>query len=170
MFLPQRKAFLTSGLVVGALFFSCSLVLLFGVKEQPGESPMSDGADGSSESFPIQKYQATRQSENTTHMLTCITFKINFITSRTSQLFPRCVIWVLFPAPVRSDDKARPSYLTSLKMLMRHIPYQRLVLGFVFSALAFQVQKIHPCRIIFNSRFCIFAVTFLYAFQMIMKP
>ncbi|XP_034447139.1 sodium-dependent lysophosphatidylcholine symporter 1 [Hippoglossus hippoglossus] len=73
-----RKAFLTSGLVVGALFFLCSLVLVFGVKEQP--------------------------------------------------------------APVRSDDKARPSYLTSLKMLIRHIPYQRLVLGFVFSALAFQMS------------------------------
>ncbi|XP_047196066.1 LOW QUALITY PROTEIN: sodium-dependent lysophosphatidylcholine symporter 1-B-like [Hippoglossus stenolepis] len=73
-----RKAFLTSGLVVGALFFLCSLVLVFGVKEQP--------------------------------------------------------------APVRSDDKAQPSYLTSLKMLIRHIPYQRLVLGFVFSALAFQMS------------------------------
>ncbi|XP_053279969.1 sodium-dependent lysophosphatidylcholine symporter 1-B-like [Pleuronectes platessa] len=73
-----RKAFLTSGLVVGALFFLCSLVLVFGVKEQP--------------------------------------------------------------APVRSDDKPRPSYLTSLKMLIHHIPYQRLVLGFVFSALAFQVS------------------------------
>ncbi|XP_070695875.1 sodium-dependent lysophosphatidylcholine symporter 1-B-like [Pempheris klunzingeri] len=72
-----QKAFLTSALVMAALFFLCSLVLLLGVKEQR--------------------------------------------------------------APLCSDDKVRPSYLTSLKMLMCHIPYQRLVLGFVFSVLAFQM-------------------------------
>lgn len=61
--------------------------------------------------------------------------------------FPRFVtpppwhlIVVLFSAPQCSDDKVQPSYLTSLKMLLCHIPYQRLVLGFVFSVLAFQVQ------------------------------
>uniref|UniRef100_A0A3Q3FCK0 Major facilitator superfamily domain containing 2a-like 2 n=1 Tax=Labrus bergylta TaxID=56723 RepID=A0A3Q3FCK0_9LABR len=43
-------------------------------------------------------------------------------------------------APPCSDDKVRPSYLTSLKMLTRHIPYQRLVLGFVFCVLAFQMS------------------------------
>ncbi|CAN9516034.1 unnamed protein product [Ophioblennius macclurei] len=73
-----QKAFLTSGLVVGALFFLCGLVLFLGVKEQRG--------------------------------LLC------------------------------SDDKARPSYLTSLKLLICHVPYQRLVLGFVFSAFAFQMS------------------------------
>nr|XP_043893200.1 sodium-dependent lysophosphatidylcholine symporter 1-B-like isoform X3 [Solea senegalensis] len=73
-----QKAFLTSGLVVGALFFLCSLVLFLGVKEQQ--------------------------------------------------------------APVCPDDKVRPSYLASLKMLMCHVPYQRLVLGFVFSTLAFQMS------------------------------
>ncbi|MEQ2247583.1 hypothetical protein ILYODFUR_010830 [Ilyodon furcidens] len=36
------------------------------------------------------------------------------------------------------DDRTQPSYLSSLKMLISHIPYQRLVLGFVFSVLAFQ--------------------------------
>ncbi|XP_022618777.1 sodium-dependent lysophosphatidylcholine symporter 1-like [Seriola dumerili] len=73
-----QKAFLTSSLVMGALFFLCSLVLFLGVKEQQ--------------------------------------------------------------APLCSDDKVRPPYLTSLKMLICHIPYQRLVLGFVFSALAMQMS------------------------------
>ncbi|XP_040921956.1 sodium-dependent lysophosphatidylcholine symporter 1 [Toxotes jaculatrix] len=73
-----QKAFLTSALVMGALFFLCSLVLFLGVKEQRG--------------------------------------------------------------PLCSDDKVQPPYLTSLKMLICHIPYQRLVLGFVFSALAFQMS------------------------------
>uniref|UniRef100_A0A8C4I6Y4 Major facilitator superfamily domain containing 2a-like 2 n=1 Tax=Dicentrarchus labrax TaxID=13489 RepID=A0A8C4I6Y4_DICLA len=66
---PQN-AFLTSALVMGALFFLCSLVLFLGVQEQ----------------------------------------------------------------------QVRPSYLTSLKLLICHKPYQRLVLGFVFSALAFQMS------------------------------
>ncbi|XP_051280970.1 sodium-dependent lysophosphatidylcholine symporter 1-like isoform X2 [Dicentrarchus labrax] len=73
-----HKAFLTSALVMGALFFLCSLVLFLGVQEQQ--------------------------------------------------------------APVCSDEKVRPSYLTSLKLLICHKPYQRLVLGFVFSALAFQMS------------------------------
>ncbi|XP_023260878.1 sodium-dependent lysophosphatidylcholine symporter 1-like [Seriola lalandi dorsalis] len=73
-----QKAFLTSSLVMGALFFLCSLVLFLGVKEQQ--------------------------------------------------------------APLCSDNKVRPPYLTSLKMLICHIPYQRLVLGFVFSALAMQMS------------------------------
>ncbi|XP_049436949.1 sodium-dependent lysophosphatidylcholine symporter 1-B-like [Epinephelus fuscoguttatus] len=73
-----QKAFLTSALVMGALFFLCSLVLFLGVKEQR--------------------------------------------------------------APLCSDDKVRTSYLTSLKMLICHVPYQRLVLGFVFSVLAFQMS------------------------------
>ncbi|XP_059189048.1 sodium-dependent lysophosphatidylcholine symporter 1-B-like [Centropristis striata] len=73
-----QKAFLTSALVMGGLFFLCSLVLFLGVKEQQ--------------------------------------------------------------APLCPNDKVRPSYLTSLKMLICHIPYQRLVLGFVFSVLAFQMS------------------------------
>ncbi|XP_026188951.1 sodium-dependent lysophosphatidylcholine symporter 1-B-like [Mastacembelus armatus] len=73
-----QKAFITSALVMGALFFLCSLVLFLGVKEQH--------------------------------------------------------------APLCSDDNVRPPYLTSLKMLMCHAPYQRLVLGFVFSVLAFQMS------------------------------
>uniref|UniRef100_A0A3B4VMR8 Major facilitator superfamily domain containing 2a-like 2 n=1 Tax=Seriola dumerili TaxID=41447 RepID=A0A3B4VMR8_SERDU len=36
-----QKAFLTSSLVMGALFFLCSLVLFLGVKEQQGESQMA---------------------------------------------------------------------------------------------------------------------------------
>ncbi|XP_034393708.1 sodium-dependent lysophosphatidylcholine symporter 1 [Cyclopterus lumpus] len=73
-----QKAFLTSALIMGALFFICSLILFLGVKEQR--------------------------------------------------------------APLCSGDPVRPSYLASLKMLMRHIPFQRLVLGFVFTALAFQMS------------------------------
>ncbi|XP_047459242.1 sodium-dependent lysophosphatidylcholine symporter 1-B-like [Mugil cephalus] len=73
-----QKAFLTSALVIGALFFLCSLVLFLGVKEQR--------------------------------------------------------------APMCSDDSVRPSYVASLKMLICHTPYQRLVLGFVFSTLAFQMS------------------------------
>ncbi|KAM4610614.1 sodium-dependent lysophosphatidylcholine symporter 1-B-like [Polymixia lowei] len=73
-----QKAFLTSALVMGALFFLCSLVLFLGVKEQQ--------------------------------------------------------------APLCSDEKLQVSYLTSLKMLVCHVPYQRLVLGFLFSALAFQMS------------------------------
>uniref|UniRef100_A0A672ZH12 Zgc:171501 n=1 Tax=Sphaeramia orbicularis TaxID=375764 RepID=A0A672ZH12_9TELE len=78
VFYPQQKAFLTSALVMGALFFLCSLIIFLGVKEQR--------------------------------------------------------------APLCSTEKARPSFLTSLKMLVCHVPYHRLVLGFVFSALAFQMS------------------------------
>uniref|UniRef100_A0A096LU60 Major facilitator superfamily domain containing 2a-like 2 n=1 Tax=Poecilia formosa TaxID=48698 RepID=A0A096LU60_POEFO len=38
------------------------------------------------------------------------------------------------------DAVERPSCLSSLKMLMCHVPYQRLVLGFVFCVLAFQMS------------------------------
>ncbi|KAM4563491.1 sodium-dependent lysophosphatidylcholine symporter 1-B-like isoform 2-T2 [Odontesthes bonariensis] len=72
-----QKAFLVSALVMGALFFLCSVVLFFGVREERA---------------------------------------------------PLC------------SDKMRPSYLNSLKMLISHVPYQRLVLGFVFSVLAFQMS------------------------------
>lgn len=75
-----------------------------------------------------------------------------------SLLFSDISLW-LFAAPLCSDDdRVRPPYLTSLKMLMCHIPYQRLLLGFVFSALAFQVEfELHssehkannPCMIVF---------------------
>uniref|UniRef100_A0A665TJT7 Zgc:171501 n=1 Tax=Echeneis naucrates TaxID=173247 RepID=A0A665TJT7_ECHNA len=65
-----QKAFLTSALVMGALFFLCSLALFLGVKEQ----------------------------------------------------------------------QIRPSCLSSLKLLIGHVPYRRLVLGFVFSALAIQMS------------------------------
>nr|XP_061839407.1 sodium-dependent lysophosphatidylcholine symporter 1-like [Nerophis lumbriciformis] len=77
---PQatQKAFLTSAMVIGGLFFICSLVLFLGVKEQQG--------------------------------------------------------------PVSSSDKIRPSFTNSLKMLICHIAYRRLVLGFVFSAFAFQTS------------------------------
>ncbi|XP_034097212.1 sodium-dependent lysophosphatidylcholine symporter 1-like [Gymnodraco acuticeps] len=73
-----RKAFLTSSLVTGSVFFLCSLVLFFGVKEQR--------------------------------------------------------------APLVSEDRQRPSCLSSLKKMIRHAPYQRLLLGSVFSALAFQMS------------------------------
>ncbi|XP_074537910.1 sodium-dependent lysophosphatidylcholine symporter 1-B-like [Halichoeres trimaculatus] len=73
-----EKAFLTSALIMGALFYLSSLVLFLGVKEQ-------------------------RAHES-------------------------------------ADDKVRPFYLTSLKLLIFHIPYQRLVLGFMFCALAFQMS------------------------------
>ncbi|XP_043987410.1 sodium-dependent lysophosphatidylcholine symporter 1-like isoform X3 [Gambusia affinis] len=39
-----------------------------------------------------------------------------------------------------ADERTRPSYLSSLKMLVCHVPYQRLVLSFVFSVLAFQMS------------------------------
>ncbi|XP_028265875.1 sodium-dependent lysophosphatidylcholine symporter 1-B-like [Parambassis ranga] len=73
-----QKAFLTSALVLGALFFLCSLVLFLGGKEQ-------------------------------------------------------C-------APLCLEDKVRPSYLTSLKMIMCDVPFRWLVLGFVFSVLAFETS------------------------------
>uniref|UniRef100_A0A3Q2VMQ9 Major facilitator superfamily domain containing 2a-like 2 n=1 Tax=Haplochromis burtoni TaxID=8153 RepID=A0A3Q2VMQ9_HAPBU len=68
----SQTAFLTSAMIMGALFFLCSLILFLGVKEK--------------------------------------------------------------------QDKVRPSYLSSLKMLTCHVPYQRLVLGFVFSTFAFQMS------------------------------
>lgn len=42
-FCLQKKAFLISALVMGALFFLCSLVVFLGVKEQQGESEMANG-------------------------------------------------------------------------------------------------------------------------------
>uniref|UniRef100_A0A3Q3XI48 Uncharacterized protein n=1 Tax=Mola mola TaxID=94237 RepID=A0A3Q3XI48_MOLML len=71
-FFRPQSAFLTSALVVGSLFFLCSLVLFLGVTEQRGES------------------------------LT--------------------------------------AYLTSLKTVLGHVPFRRLVLGFVFCILAFQMS------------------------------
>uniref|UniRef100_A0A3B1J6K0 Major facilitator superfamily domain containing 2a-like 2 n=1 Tax=Astyanax mexicanus TaxID=7994 RepID=A0A3B1J6K0_ASTMX len=65
-----REAFMMSALVLGALFFLCSMVLFLGVKEQSGEL----------------------------------------------------------------------SYLQDLKKLFGHVSYQRLVLGFLFSSLAFQMS------------------------------
>lgn len=47
---------------------------------------------------------------------------------------------LFFPDFPCSVDRTRPSYLSSLKMVMCHVPYQRLVLGFAVSVLAFQVQ------------------------------
>ncbi|XP_029975613.1 sodium-dependent lysophosphatidylcholine symporter 1-B-like [Salarias fasciatus] len=91
-----QKAFLTSGLVVGALFFLCGLVLFLGVKEQRGESSRD--------------------------------------TQRKKKIEMKHVVCLLC-----SDGSVRPSYPTSLRLLMRHVPYQRLVLGFVFSAFAFQM-------------------------------
>lgn len=48
---------------------------------------------------------------------------------------------VPFPtlAELGAEAGERPSYPTALKMLLSHIPYQRLVLSFVFCVLAFQV-------------------------------
>ncbi|XP_042563480.1 sodium-dependent lysophosphatidylcholine symporter 1-like [Clupea harengus] len=73
-----RKAFMTSAMVLGSIYFLCSLTLLLGVKEQ--------------------------------HV------------------------------PVRSEEEKRLPYFSSLKMLVRHTPYTRLVLGFLFSSLAFQMS------------------------------
>ncbi|KAI4878146.1 hypothetical protein NFI96_028399, partial [Prochilodus magdalenae] len=73
-----REAFMTSALVLGALFFLCCMLLFLGVKEQSG----------------CQDKQAGR----------------------------------------------RRSYLSDLKMLIGHVSYQRLVLGFLFSSLAFQMS------------------------------
>lgn len=75
------------------------------------------------------------------HKLVCLHISVLSLSSSTISF---TATWHLtlpsFSAPYLSDDKIRPSYLTSLKMLLGHIPYQRLVLGFVFSELAFQVQ------------------------------
>ncbi|XP_023847660.1 sodium-dependent lysophosphatidylcholine symporter 1-like [Salvelinus sp. IW2-2015] len=43
-------------------------------------------------------------------------------------------------SPLYSLARVRLSYLTTLKMLVCHIPYQRLVLGLLFAALAFQMS------------------------------
>ncbi|KAJ3586683.1 hypothetical protein NHX12_013079 [Muraenolepis orangiensis] len=72
-----RKAFLTSALIMGAVFFLCSLVLFLGVREQ--QDPLG-------------------------------------------------------------SDEVRVPYLTSLKLLAGHAPFQRLVLGFLFCVLAFQMS------------------------------
>eukprot|EP00066_Takifugu_rubripes_P011817 XP_011601083.1 PREDICTED: sodium-dependent lysophosphatidylcholine symporter 1-like [Takifugu rubripes] len=74
----QRRAFLTSAVAMGAVFFVCSLVLFLGVKEQKSE--------------------------------------------------------------LSAEEHERPSYLAALRMLLSHIPYQRLVLSFVFFVLAFQMS------------------------------
>ncbi|XP_056896621.1 sodium-dependent lysophosphatidylcholine symporter 1-B-like isoform X1 [Takifugu flavidus] len=73
-----RRAFLTSAVAMGAVFFVCSLVLFLGVKEQKSE--------------------------------------------------------------LSAEEHERPSYLAALRMLLSHIPYQRLVLSFVFFVLAFQMS------------------------------
>ncbi|KAM9785944.1 sodium-dependent lysophosphatidylcholine symporter 1-B-like [Neosynchiropus ocellatus] len=73
-----QKAFLTSALVIGGVFFICSLVLFLGVREHR--------------------------------------------------------------APVVAVDRPRLSYLASARRLMCHAPFQRLLLGFLFSSFAFQMS------------------------------
>ncbi|XP_026781487.3 sodium-dependent lysophosphatidylcholine symporter 1-B-like [Pangasianodon hypophthalmus] len=72
-----RAAFMTSALLLGALFFLCCMVLFLGVREQSG------------------------------------------------------------PASVQIERHS--SYLADLKKLIGHVSYQRLVLGFLFTSLAFQM-------------------------------
>ncbi|XP_062316502.1 sodium-dependent lysophosphatidylcholine symporter 1-like [Osmerus eperlanus] len=43
-------------------------------------------------------------------------------------------------APLCTQEIVHISYLSSLKMLVGHVPYQRLVLGFLFVALSFQMS------------------------------
>ncbi|XP_063065512.1 sodium-dependent lysophosphatidylcholine symporter 1-like [Engraulis encrasicolus] len=73
-----KKAFMTSALVLGGIYFLCSLTLFLGVREQ--------------------------------HV------------------------------PVHTEEEKHQPYLSSLKMVVRHTPYIRLVLGFLFSSLAFQMS------------------------------
>ncbi|XP_062398038.1 sodium-dependent lysophosphatidylcholine symporter 1-like [Sardina pilchardus] len=73
-----RKAFMTSAVVLGSIYFLCSLTLFLGVKEQHGQ--------------------------------------------------------------LQSEEKTHQPYFSSLKMLVQHAPYTRLVLGFLFSSLAFQMS------------------------------
>ncbi|KAI5612420.1 sodium-dependent lysophosphatidylcholine symporter 1-like isoform X1, partial [Silurus asotus] len=44
-------------------------------------------------------------------------------------------------APLSRLDRIQVSYLTSMKMIVRHNPYVRLVLGFLFSSVAFQMGQ-----------------------------
>uniref|UniRef100_A0A4W4EPE0 Major facilitator superfamily (MFS) profile domain-containing protein n=1 Tax=Electrophorus electricus TaxID=8005 RepID=A0A4W4EPE0_ELEEL len=44
-------------------------------------------------------------------------------------------------APLSRLERSTVPYLTSLKLLMRHTPYVRLVFGFLFASLAFQVTQ-----------------------------
>ncbi|KAK1801511.1 hypothetical protein P4O66_004572 [Electrophorus voltai] len=63
-------------------------------------------------------------------------------------------------APLSRLERSTVPYLTSLKLLMRHTPYVRLVFGFLFASLAFQGYI--PCLIILyfvKDSFPIFAVT-----------
>ncbi|XP_053705701.1 sodium-dependent lysophosphatidylcholine symporter 1-B-like [Synchiropus splendidus] len=73
-----QKAFLTSALVIGGVFFFCSLVLFLGVREHR--------------------------------------------------------------APAVTKNRPRLSYLASVRKLMCHAPFQRLLLGFLFSSFAFQMS------------------------------
>ncbi|KAF5907304.1 sodium-dependent lysophosphatidylcholine symporter 1-like, partial [Clarias magur] len=72
-----REAFMTSALLLGALFFLCSMVLFLGVREQSG--------------------------------------------------------------PVGIQIERSSSYLADVKKLIGHVSYQRLVLSFLFTTLAFQM-------------------------------
>ncbi|XP_062854250.1 sodium-dependent lysophosphatidylcholine symporter 1-B-like, partial [Trichomycterus rosablanca] len=73
-----RSAFMTSALILGALYFLCCMVLFLGVKEQSG--------------------------------------------------------------PVGVRIQRHSSYLADLKKIIGHVSYQRLVLGFLFCSLAFQMS------------------------------
>ncbi|XP_076132419.1 sodium-dependent lysophosphatidylcholine symporter 1-B-like [Alosa pseudoharengus] len=73
-----KKAFMMSAMVLGGIYFLCSLTLFLGVKEQH--------------------------------------------------------------ARLHAEEKTHQPYFSSLKMLVQHTPYTRLVLGFLFSSLAFQMS------------------------------
>ncbi len=52
-----------------------------------------------------------------------------------------CMCSLLTSAPLSKLDRINVSYLTGMKMVAGHTPYVRLVFGFLFASLAFQVSS-----------------------------
>nr|XP_021330195.1 sodium-dependent lysophosphatidylcholine symporter 1-B isoform X2 [Danio rerio] len=92
-------------------------------------------------------------SGNYTDKLTDIS-EIALQNTRTAYLIAAIVMGILYlicclvlffgvkeqVAPLSNLDSVKVPYLTGIKMVVRHTPYVRLVFGFLFSSLAFQVN------------------------------
>lgn len=125
---------MTSALILGALFFLCCMVLFLGVREQSGECAI----------YSIEVFHVAHSDNGSQVTLLCgrVNQPDQILTRpESSWKADACLSCVnsapLGPAGVRIER--RSSCLADLKKLIGHVSYRRLVLGFLFTSLAFQV-------------------------------
>lgn len=124
----QRRAYVLAALVLGGIYFLCCVVLFLGVKEQLGEH----GFLGAS--------------------VVCRFILKNWLGYERHQAIYWWFVSLSTPAPLSTLDRIRMPYLAGMKMVVGHTPYVKLVFGFLFASLAFQV------RVALGSGLCVLCV------------